>query len=92
MSEGFTGLTDTKRNNNRFSLGGTLLSENVGKASKDAPKKPKGKLMGFESKKTNEYPTFIEEGHNIVSQRDIIENQAIDGLSDIPEDEFDKKA
>jgi len=41
--------------------------------------------MAFEPKKSNEYPTFIEEGQEIVNQKDKIENQQIENLSDIPE-------
>jgi hypothetical protein len=50
-------------------------------------KGPKSKiLLGLDSKKVNEYPTFIEEGRDLVNQKDKIMNVPIDNLSDIPED------
>lgn len=49
-------------------------------------KAPKSKLiLGLDSKKVNEYPTFIEEGRDLVNQKDKIESMPIDNLSDIPE-------
>jgi hypothetical protein len=45
-------------------------------------------LEGFNSKKVNEYPTFIEEGQVMINQKDMIEKEGLEGLSDIPENDM----
>ena len=62
---------DSKRATAKFAdvLGSSSAKNNSRKSISKAKV-----LIGFDSKKVNEYPTFIEEGQVIVNQKDKIES------------------